>query len=529
MKRAALTGAILIALLMGSAQAADTFVLTVLSQTSSTITFGWDAQPGYGYLFSRDGQVVSRTNAASTTTVKFSSGAISYEVAAIAKSAPLTLTVASQTNKTITYSWDPQAGYGYLFFADGNLVSRTNDPSRSTVKFSKGAASYEVATQLKGATGTYPPPGPVGDITPPTQPGNLRASASTQTSITVAWDASTDNVGVTNYRIYRGGTLIGQGPGSAGGFQDIWQDGNRSCGTSYVYGVDAQDAAGNTSARTTATLSTAACSQAPACSDGADNDGDGKVDLADPGCSSSQDTDETDPPPPPPGGTLTPAQLEAACNVAGAVIDNVSVSGSSGVTCNALNVTIRNSRLSGFVLDIDPGASGFRLDNTDISNGGFNIWGADNVTIVDGTFDGGGRVSSNQMWDNPAKNGVNGFLIARNSFSNYRGGDCTVHGEALFIGGYSANGLVEGNTFSNNGCTSHIFFSYFGNDGLSGSNSAQIPRNICVRGNTFGARFLNTYYDINFRQEVAALGPAVTGIKIQPGTATTNPEFDAVC
>jgi hypothetical protein len=37
----------------------------------------------------------------------------------------------------------------------------------------------------------------------------------------------------------------------------------------------------------------------PACSDGQDNDGDGKIDAADPGCGSPDDRDETDPPPPP--------------------------------------------------------------------------------------------------------------------------------------------------------------------------------------------------------------------------------------
>ncbi len=40
-----------------------------------------------------------------------------------------------------------------------------------------------------------------------------------------------------------------------------------------------------------------------ACSDGIDNDGDGKIDYpADPGCSSPTDNDETDPPPAPPSG-----------------------------------------------------------------------------------------------------------------------------------------------------------------------------------------------------------------------------------
>jgi len=73
----------------------------------------------------------------------------------------LTLTVVSQTNTTITLGWTPQTGYGYLFSANGTLVSRTNDPSRNTVKFAK-ANTYEVAVIVKGATGTYPtqPPPP---------------------------------------------------------------------------------------------------------------------------------------------------------------------------------------------------------------------------------------------------------------------------------------------------------------------------------------------------------------------------------
>ncbi len=40
------------------------------------------------------------------------------------------------------------------------------------------------------------------------------------------------------------------------------------------------------------------CTPAPAqCADGIDNDGDGKIDLADPGCASASDTDESNPPP----------------------------------------------------------------------------------------------------------------------------------------------------------------------------------------------------------------------------------------
>jgi hypothetical protein len=51
---------------------------------------------------------------------------------------------------------------------------------------------------------------------------------------------------------------------------------------------------------------TEANSTTTACSDGIDNDGDSKVDMADPGCSSSSDTTEADSPPPPPGTCTSP-------------------------------------------------------------------------------------------------------------------------------------------------------------------------------------------------------------------------------
>ena len=53
-------------------------------------------------------------------------------------------------------------------------------------------------------------PDPDADAAPDTQapsvPQGFRTTGTTQTSISVAWDASTDNVGVTGYRIYRNGT-----------------------------------------------------------------------------------------------------------------------------------------------------------------------------------------------------------------------------------------------------------------------------------------------------------------------------------
>lgn len=83
-----------------------------------------------------------------------------------------TVRLVSQTSSTLTLGWDPQPGYGYLFSADGVLRSRTNDASVSTVKFSKQYSTFEVAVVVKGALGVYPaapppppPPPPSGAIT----------------------------------------------------------------------------------------------------------------------------------------------------------------------------------------------------------------------------------------------------------------------------------------------------------------------------------------------------------------------------
>lgn len=83
----------------------------------------------------------------------------------------LDVKLVSQTSTTITLGWTPQGKFGYLFFnkCDNNfdnctLVSRTNDSTKNTVKFSKGAERYKVSVITEGNNGGYPP------VTPPPPP-----------------------------------------------------------------------------------------------------------------------------------------------------------------------------------------------------------------------------------------------------------------------------------------------------------------------------------------------------------------------
>ncbi len=81
------------------------------------------------------------------------------------------------------------------------------------------------------------------DTTAPTVPTGLTATAISSSQINLSWTASTDNVGVTGYNIYRGGTKIGTSLGAT------YQDTGLAASTSYSYTVAAFDAAGNTSAQ----------------------------------------------------------------------------------------------------------------------------------------------------------------------------------------------------------------------------------------------------------------------------------------
>jgi hypothetical protein len=96
---------------------------------------------------------------------------------------------------------------------------------------------------------------PGGDTTPPSTPTGLSTSAVGQSSITLSWTASTDNVGVTGYRLYLGGTQVGTSPTTSYVFSS-----GLGCGTSYTLGVAAVDAAGNVSGTATTSATTAACS-----------------------------------------------------------------------------------------------------------------------------------------------------------------------------------------------------------------------------------------------------------------------------
>lgn len=80
------------------------------------------------------------------------------------------------------------------------------------------------------------------DPTPPTIPTNLTAGTITESSIALSWSASTDNVKLAGYKVYRDGVLVGTVA------ETTYTDANLKANTAYNYTVKAYDAAGNLSA-----------------------------------------------------------------------------------------------------------------------------------------------------------------------------------------------------------------------------------------------------------------------------------------
>ncbi|MBU7319362.1 fibronectin type III domain-containing protein [Paenibacillus oleatilyticus] len=80
------------------------------------------------------------------------------------------------------------------------------------------------------------------DTQPPTAPSGLKATGKTSNSVTLAWNASTDNVGVTGYDVYNGSAVAASVTGTTATI------GGLSANTAYTFTVKAKDAAGNVSA-----------------------------------------------------------------------------------------------------------------------------------------------------------------------------------------------------------------------------------------------------------------------------------------
>ncbi|MEU4229509.1 fibronectin type III domain-containing protein [Nonomuraea sp. NPDC026600] len=179
-----------------------------------------------------------------------------------APTAPGNLRATSITGTQISVEWDAAtdntAVAGYGIYKDG--LKQGTDQTSLTCTFTAlvTGRAYTFEVDAVDPSGNRSAKAQLSvmaevDVTPPTTPANLRLVEATLTSLQVAWDASTDNVGVAAYGVYLNG--LRQGADHAELEHTIIR---LARGTEYTIAVDAADSAGNRSPAASLTVSTLA-------------------------------------------------------------------------------------------------------------------------------------------------------------------------------------------------------------------------------------------------------------------------------
>ena len=177
--------------------------------------------------------------------------------------APTNLSATVVGSLAVDLSWtgstDDVGVTGYTIYRNGSVLATVGG----------GTTTYHDASVISGTTYTYTVDAvdaasnhsglsnavtvtPVSDTQPPTAPTGLSATAVNPTRVDLTWTASTDNVGVTGYTIYRNGAQLDVVGGSTTSYSDL----SASPATQYSYTVDAFDAAANHSAQSSAAVVT---------------------------------------------------------------------------------------------------------------------------------------------------------------------------------------------------------------------------------------------------------------------------------
>ncbi len=100
------------------------------------------------------------------------------------------------------------------------------------------------------------------DTTPPSTPGNFQVTSVGTGGLVVTWTASTDDVGVTAYEVFRDGVSQGTTTNLSMSLTGLTST------TAYSMGVEARDLAGNRSVRATIIATTATKPVAPSLAGG---------------------------------------------------------------------------------------------------------------------------------------------------------------------------------------------------------------------------------------------------------------------
>jgi predicted outer membrane repeat protein len=259
--------------------------LAATTTTKPSVTLTWNASTGIlgvaSYTIFRDG---TKLASVSGTTLTYTDNAVAeltnymYTVDAIdpagnqsaQSTPPLSVTTPDSTPPTVPTNLtaifnqnNPEVDLDWNASTDnvavtGYTINRNGAPlitvSGSTLTYIDKAivipANYTYTVGAFDAAGNHSAlstPATVGtvDTVPPSVPTGLAAALNATHGVNLTWNASTDNVGVTGYQIWRGGVVLTTVNGSTLAYTDNAVSGL----TTYTYNIDAFDAASNHSAQ----------------------------------------------------------------------------------------------------------------------------------------------------------------------------------------------------------------------------------------------------------------------------------------
>lgn len=169
-----------------------------------------------------------------------------------APTAPV-LTATATAPNTVALSWSASTdanGIANYFIVRGGVTLTQVGPSTLTYTdtTTSGSTTYSYYIIAKDTIGNPTSSNPTTvttpaapDTTKPSTPTNLAGSAVSSTQINLTWTASTDNIDVAGYDVYRGGSKVATVTTLSFG------DAGLTAGSAYSYYVIAKDAAGNPS------------------------------------------------------------------------------------------------------------------------------------------------------------------------------------------------------------------------------------------------------------------------------------------
>ena len=166
-------------------------------------------------------------------------------------SPPAGLAATNGTSK-VTLTWsastDDVGVTGYTVYREGAVLATVAATSYVDASVNS-VATYSYFVDAFDAAGNHSTQAPPVTITtldwvPPSVPAGLAGTAPSQTEVDLVWSASTDNVGVTGYSLYRDGAQLATLDWTTTGYADT----TAVAGATYAYSVDAFDASGNRSA-----------------------------------------------------------------------------------------------------------------------------------------------------------------------------------------------------------------------------------------------------------------------------------------